>query len=129
MKNKGINGFNWQVMFLLLVYVFITATHILLLAPHGGGDYSVKITHAAVVKNNAVASAIPVIFQIRRIDKCTIDEKTLSFAAVCFVLGNSFLLLILFFDALKRKKTLFAWDSYKFQNKQYAYLTLCTFRI
>lgn len=129
MKRKSIEKFNWRIISVLVLYAFITATHIILLPFHSELNPSNSTTQNSIYNTRQVAAPIPVLLQLRRIDKCTLDEKSSSLSIVFFALTISFLFLISFFDALKKRKMLFAWDTYSFHNKQYAYLTLCTFRI
>jgi len=128
MVYKNIKKLNWRVLLLMFTYAFITATHILLLSPRNESYFPINSAHNSIFKRKEL-STIPVIFQLRRIDKCTLDNKSISFAAVFLLLNVFLLFLISFFDALKRKIKFPFRDHHSFFNHQYAYLTLCTFRI
>ncbi len=127
MAHKKIKKLNWRVLLVMFTYTFITATHILLLSPRSESYFPINSAHNSIFKRKEL-STIPVILQLRRIDKCTLDNKSTSFAAIFLLLNVALLFLISFFDALKRKIK-FPFRDHSFFNYQYAYLTLCTFRI
>lgn len=128
MDQGNIKKVNWNIMLVLFIYSFITVTHITLLPSYSNQNFPINRSHNSIFKVRRISSTAPSLI-LRRMDKVIINDKTISFDAVPIMLFISFLFLIPFFEALKRKSKLFLTDSYSFFSHQYAYLTLCTFRI
>ena len=128
MNLNSIKKINWNIILVLFVYAFITVTHITLLPSYSSQNFSINQSHNSIFKRKEIASA-STSFILQRMDKVIINDKTISFYTVFFPLCISFLFLISFFEALRRKRKLVFTDSYSFFSHQYAYLTLCTFRI
>ena len=127
-NQNSIKKINWNIILVLFVYAFITVTHITLLPSYRSQNFSINQSHNSIFKRKEIASA-STSFILQRMDKVIINDKTISFYTASFPLFISFLFLISFFEALRRKRKLVFTDSYSFFSHQYAYLTLCTFRI
>jgi len=127
MKRNGFKKINWNIILVMFIYAFITVTYIELLPAYNSQNLSANHSHNSIFKRREVSAASTNVM-LRRMEKVIINDKTIGFAAVPFTLCISFLFFITFFEAIKRKRGLFT-DSYSFPNHQYAYLTLCTFRI
>ncbi len=128
MNPNSIKKINWNIILVLFVYAFITVTHIMLLPSYSSQNFCINQSHNSIVKRKEIAPASTSLI-LRRMDKVIINDKTISFYTAFFPLCISFLFLISFFEALRRKRKLVFTDSYSFFSHQYAYLTLCTFRI
>ena len=128
MNLNSIKKINWNIILVLFVYAFITVTHITLLPSYSSQNFSINQSHNSIFKRKEIAPASTSLI-LRRMDKVIINDKTISFYTASFPLCISFLFLISFFEALRRKRKLVFTDSYSFFSHQYAYLTLCTFRI
>jgi hypothetical protein len=128
MDQNSIKKINWNIILVLFVYSFITVTHIVLLPSYSSQNFSINQSHNSIFKRREVSPASTSLM-LRRMDKVIINDKTISFNTVFFPLCISFLFLIAFFEALIRKRKLGFTNSYSFFGHQYAYLTLCTFRI
>ena len=128
MNPYSIKKIKWNIIIVLFVYAFITVTHITLLPSYSSQNFSINQSHNSIVKRREIAPASTSLI-LRRMDKVIINDKTISFYTAFFPLCISFLFLISFFEALRRKRRLVFTNSYSFFSHQYAYLTLCTFRI
>ncbi len=128
MNPNSIKKIKWNIILVLFVYAFITVTHITLLPSYSSQNFSINQSHNSIFKRKELAPASSSLI-LQRMDKVIINDKTISFYSVFFPLCISFLFLISFFEALRRKRKLVFTDSYSFFSHQYAYLTLCTFRI
>jgi hypothetical protein len=128
MDQNSIKKINWNIILVLFIYSFITVTHIMLLPSYSSQNFSINQSHNSIFKRKEIAPASTSLI-LQRMDKVIINDKTISFNTVFFPLFISFLFFIPFFEALKRKRRLVSTNSYSFFDHQYAYLTLCTFRI
>lgn len=126
-NQNSIKKINWNIILVLFVYSFITVTHIVLLPSYRSRNFPINQSHNSVFKRREVAPASTNLI-LRRMDKVIINDKMISFNIAFFPLCISLLFFIPFFEALKKRKLVLT-NSYSFFTHQYAYLTLCTFRI
>jgi len=128
MNQNSIKKINWNIILVLFIYSFITVTHIVLLPPYNIQNFSITQSHNSIFKHKEIAPASTSLI-LQRMDKVIINDKSISFNTAFLSLCISFLFFIPFFEALKRKRKLVFTNSYSFFSHQYAYLSLCTFRI
>lgn len=128
MNQNSIKKINWNIILVLFIYAFITVTHIVLLPSYSSQNFSINRSHNSIFKRKEIAPTSTG-FVLQRMDKVIINDKTISFNTVFFPLFISFLFLISFFEALRKKQKLGFTNSYSFFSHQYAYLSLCNFRI
>jgi hypothetical protein len=128
MDKNSIKKTNWNIILVLFVYSFITVTHIMLLPSYRSQNFPINQSHNSIFKRKEISPA-STNFMLRRLCKVIINDKSISFNAAFFLLCISLLFFIPFFEALRRKRKLVSSNSRSFFGNQYAYLTLCTFRI
>jgi len=128
MNQFSFKKINWNIILVMLIYAFITVTHIAMLQSFRSDNFSINHPSNSIFKRKEVSSTSSSLI-LRRMEKVVIEDKTINFSAVILFVSTSFLFILSFFDALKRKRVLFFTDSHTLFSNQYAYLTLCTFRI
>ena len=128
MNLRGLKKVNWNIILVLLIYSFITVTHLVLLQPFRSQNFSINHPKNSIFKRKEISSASTGMV-LRRMEKVIIEDNSISFSSVAFAVCISFLFIISFFEALKRRRNIFPADPFSLFSNQYAYLSLCTFRI
>lgn len=116
--SKADKSNKYMLLFFIVIYTFVTISHIFYL-PHYNTDNSKNIFISKEHHDSA---------HLHRVDKSTIDEKKKSVADV-INLATIVLLFICIGTALLSLKSPIVAPNYLLINRQYSYLSFCTFRI
>ncbi|WP_295654750.1 hypothetical protein [uncultured Mucilaginibacter sp.] len=125
---KNSSSGKFLLLFVTTTYLFIAISHIFFL-PHYNVDNTTRpVVSNSIFKRHTSGKNQQETSQLRRTDKSTLDEKKKLISNITVLVTIAFLLVSIFGLYNTLTTPLFP-RKYLFINRQYSYLSLCTFRI
>lgn len=129
MDKRKLNKLNTSILlFLTVTYLFIAVSHIFYLPPNNLSSSQKHVAANSIFKRRVTDKNQRESPSLKRPDKSTIEEKKKVLDDITQLVSVAFILTY-FGESLLSVKPEPSPHNYLLANRQYAYLTLCTFRI
>ena len=125
---KNSSSGKFFLLFVTTTYLFIAISHIFFLPHYNVDNTTNPVVSNSIFKRHTSGKNQQETSQLRRTDKSTLEEKKKLISNITILATIAFLLISIFGLFKVSASPLFP-RNYLFFNRQYSYLSLCTFRI